>query len=227
VAQRAKASAEKTQDALTGQGLGRRIGERWVWRHLDLELPAASILGLSGPSGAGKTLLLRALAGLDPLDEGEVKVQGAPLDEGELPRHRARVAYLAQRPALFPGTVEDNLRVPFELAVHAGRRFERARILEQLQPFGRDEAFLHRPANRLSGGEAQITALIRILQLDPVVLLLDEPSAALDEESTSLIEALVRRFIRGDMSRACIWTSHDGDQLDRMADRRLTLESKA
>jgi len=218
------ASAPKAM-ALAGRGLGRRIGERWVWRGLEFELPPGQILGLEGPSGSGKTLLLRALAGLDSLDEGELLIDGAPLDERELPLHRTRVAYLSQRPSLFPGTVEDNLRLPFELAAHARRRFDRPGQLERLRSLGRDESFLDQPASQLSGGELHVTALLRALQLEPQVLLLDEPTAALDPGSTETIEALIRSHLDADPKRAALWSSHDPDQLDRVADRRLLLES--
>ena len=101
----------------------------------------------SGPSGAGKTVLLRALALLDPLDSGTILWQGrAECGEG-VPRYRKRVIYLHQRPALFEGTVEDNLRLPFGLRViEIGIRPEAA--LELLAVLGRDDEFLSKPSRR-------------------------------------------------------------------------------
>jgi len=202
---------------LTVDNLGRRVAERWLWRGVTVTLGLRQQLALKGPSGAGKTLLLRTLAGLDEVQEGQINLQGKALAAWSTPLYRTRVSYLRQRPALFAGTVEDNLRRPFTLQAHRARHFDRKRIIVWLEHLGRSEKFLGLSATTLSGGEGQLTALLRSLQLDPCVLLLDEATASLDPETVLRVEALLADWL-GAGERACIWTSHDPAQLARVAD---------
>ena len=141
----------------------------------------------------------------------------------DVPRFRSRVAYLHQSPALLEGTVEESLRSPFELAVHRDRAFDRDRAVELLAALGRGASFLAKQRDDLSGGERQVTALVRLLQLEPEVVLLDEPTAALDPETTSRAEELLARWVGGG-ERACVWVSHDPAQTHRLATRRLRVE---
>ncbi|MEO1133315.1 MAG: ATP-binding cassette domain-containing protein [Cyanobacteria bacterium J06639_1] len=205
------------------RGLGRRFSERWVWREVQFDLSSKERLGLVGPSGSGKTVLLRTLAGLDRIRVGTIAFGDRPLLQWSLPAYRAKVAYVPQQSALFEGTVERNLQLVFDLSVHARRSYDRSAVLSDLATFERDEEFLSLDASQLSGGERQIVCLLRILQLEPQVLLLDEPTASLDPDSSRAAEALVERWIaRGD--RACIWTSHDREQLERVTNRQLLLQ---
>ncbi|MEM1116152.1 MAG: ATP-binding cassette domain-containing protein [Bacteroidota bacterium] len=206
---------------------GRSVGGRWVWRALDLRLGAGERLAVVGPSGSGKTLLLRALAGLDRLDEGEVRWEGRVPEADGLPAHRARVGYLSQTPALFAGTVADNLRAPFDLGVHAGRAYDPEAACRALDRLGRRAAFLDQGVDGLSGGERQLAQLLRAMQAAPQVLLLDEPTASLDTAATAEVEALVADYLAAEAGRAAVWTSHDPAQLDRATDRRLNLAAFA
>lgn len=226
-----------------GDGPGGRP-RRWIWRHLALDLSPGEILAVQGPTGAGKSLLLRALAGLDALDEGRVLLLGRPSEDWEVTRYRSVLTYLHQSPALFPGSVEENLREPFDYAVHRDRAYDRDRALRLLEPLGRGRRFLERTIQGLSGGERQIVALVRAMLPGPRVLLLDEPTAALDPEATGTVETLVRRWLEaagrddGEEAaahepeaapaeatdgRAVLWVTHDEAQARRAADRRARL----
>lgn len=180
-----------------------------------------------GPSGSGKTLLLRALSGLDALDAGTVALDDRPLGDWARPQYRAQVAYLPQTPALPEGSVEAALRQPFGFGVHADKTFDRDAIAAQLRDLDRDAAFLDRTTDVLSGGERQIVAFLRTLQLGPRVLLLDEPTASLDAANTGRIERLVTDWMGASADRAVLWTSHDPAQLDRVTDCRLDLDDFA
>ncbi|HZD05148.1 MAG TPA: ATP-binding cassette domain-containing protein [Longimicrobiales bacterium] len=208
---------------LKAEGLGRRVDGRWIWRSLDLAVEPGERVALVGPSGSGKTLLLRALAALDALDEGRILLDGRLLEEWPVPRYRARVSYVPQRTTLAEGTVEANLRLPFDFQVHAGRAWDRERALELLEALDRGEGFLHKRSEDLSGGEEQIVALVRNLLVDPGILLLDEPAASMDADLARRAEGLVETWREEDARRAVVWTSHQVDRVARVADRRVEL----
>jgi putative ABC transport system ATP-binding protein len=183
-------------------------------------------VAITGPSGSGKSVFLRALALLDPLDAGCIMWHGAPVQRAAIARYRRSVAYIRQRPALLDGSVEDNLRYPFALRAYRDVHFDRARAASLAAQAGRGDDFLDKSASELSGGEAQITALIRVLQLAPEVLLLDEPTASLDPESSRAIEALVHAWFETEPARhASIWVSHDPAQAARMSARHLGMRA--
>lgn len=214
---------------IEARSTGRREpnGTRWLFRDLSLTIATGERLAIVGPTGSGKTLLLRALALLDPLDEGEILWKGAPIPAAAVPEFRRQVIYLHQRPALFPGTVEGNLRSPFALKVHRRSRFDRDLVVRLLGHVGRDESFLERRQQELSGGERQIVALLRAIQLSPTFLLLDEPTAALDEETTRTIEALVETWQSAvEDERALVWVSHNLGQVQRVAERIVPMRDR-
>ena len=185
-----------------------------VLRSLDLSIPANGVTVLAGPSGAGKSTLLRLLNRLDDPIAGEVRWRGRPLTEWAPNELRRQVAMVFQRPPIFAGTVRDNLAVALpdvdtERAVHA------------LEHVGLGADLLDQDAATLSGGEAQRMCVARALLTDPVVLLADEPTAALDRAARGTVEDLGR--LLADSGVAVIWVSHDTDQLRRLADHVIVL----
>lgn len=217
-----------TTGLIDAQGVTRRDARsgKVLLAPTDFSLPAGARVAITGPSGSGKSVLLRALALLDPLDGGRVLWRGKPIRRSAIPRYRRSVAYLRQRPAQTDGTVESQLRYPYSLAVYRDLRFNRARAEQLAARAGRGADFLDKRASELSGGEAQIAALLRVLQLDPDVLLLDEPTAALDPDSTRAIEALVGAwFDAAPDARASMWISHDPAQAARIGTSRMTMQA--
>jgi len=210
---------------LEARQLGRRhpSGDGWLLGEISFRLEAGERVALVGPSGSGKTLLLRALALLDPVESGEVFFEGDTVEGENSPTYRRQVVYFHQRPAIFQGTVEDNLRQPFLLKAHRRPGWNRARALELLETVGRGEGFFAQRSENLSGGEAQITALVRALQLEPRVLLLDEPTAALDPEAVANVEELLGSWLEEREDAAMIWVGHDRGQSRRMTERELQI----
>ncbi|CAL8473904.1 ATP-binding cassette domain-containing protein [Caballeronia sp. S22] len=191
----------------------------------DFTLYAGQRAAITGPSGSGKSVFLRTLALLDACDAGHVTWRGERIARSRIPAYRRRVAYIAQRPAMLDGTVEDNLLYPFTLKTYRDAHFDRDTAMRLALAAGRAPDFLDKLASDLSGGEAQIAALVRVLQLAPDVLLLDEPTASLDPASARSIEALVSAWFDADAERACIWVSHDLEQARRVATRHLTMNA--
>jgi putative ABC transport system ATP-binding protein len=163
------------------------------------------------------------LAGLDQLQEGEILCRGVRLEGWFMPEYRTRVVYLHQRPLLAEGSVEDNLRIVFSFAVHKHRRFEPEKAASFFRKLGRPASFLQREAHSLSGGEAQMVALVRALQIEPDVLLLDEPTASLDAQSRAGIETLLATWQEAEEGRSYLLTSHNSEQIARLCRETVTL----
>jgi putative ABC transport system ATP-binding protein len=177
-------------------------------------------ISLEGGSGAGKSLFLRSITQLEVFDDGQILWQGDAILQSVIPWYRSHVIYLHQRPSLGEGTVEHCLRQVFSLKIHKGKEFPLALIQAYLEEIGLEESFLHKDVRQLSGGEAQVTALLRAIQLNPQILLLDEPTAALDALKTAVVEKMVDRWLAEiPAKRAYVWVTHNKEQALRVANK--------
>jgi putative ABC transport system ATP-binding protein len=212
---------------LEARCLGRKEpnGANWLLQDIDLKIDGGDRIAVVGPTGSGKTLLLRALARLDPVSSGEILWRDQTVFGDDVPRFRRQAIYLHQSPTLIDGTIDENLRLPFSFRAHCDEFSPKlmSTLLEQLD---RTDSFLKRPVRNLSGGEAQIVALLRAIQLQPTLLFLDEPTAALDDDSTRRIEQLVAIWFdeRPDR-RAWVWVSHDKQQVSRVASKIVEMNA--
>jgi putative ABC transport system ATP-binding protein len=220
--------ADKTKAPfLDADKIGRRApsADKWLLRDVSVRVDPGARVAIVGPSGSGKSLLLRALALLDPIDQGSIRWRGSPADSEGMPAYRRQVMYLHQQPAIFEGNVEENLRQPFALRVHAQARFEKDFVTGLLGTVGRPPDFLRKSSTELSGGERQIVVLIRAMQLRPTVLLLDEPTAALDKEAKQAVEQLLDKWLSESRDdRALVQVSHDPEEVERVAQQVLHME---
>jgi putative ABC transport system ATP-binding protein len=194
---------------------------------IDFQLRGGDRVAITGASGSGKSVLLRTLALLDAPDAGLVRWRGQGVFSAQVPQYRRHVGYLSQRPAMIDGTVEDNLRFPYSLKAFDGEQFDLQAVTGLLATAGKTPAFLQQAAADLSGGEVQLVALLRVLQTGPQVLLLDEPTAALDPASARAVEQLVQVWFEGQAAsaRAYLWVSHDEEQARRVSNLRMTMDA--
>jgi ABC-type iron transport system FetAB ATPase subunit len=174
------------------------------------DLHAGECIAIQGPSGAGKSVLLRMLADLDP-HEGEAVLDGRAAHAMPAPEWRARVVYQAAEPAWWEPT-----------AGHHFAAADRAFADGVLAALGLAPALLDTDIDRLSTGERQRLALVRSLARRPGVLLLDEPTAALDPDAVAKAEALLRAALADGM--ALLIVTHSADQARRLAQRIFRLE---
>lgn len=178
---------------------------------LTFEVAAGECLAVEGPSGSGKSRLLRAIADLDPA-EGYVFVDGAERREMPAWQWRRLVRYAAAEPAWWSDTAAAAL--PSDAA-------SVARLAKLVSDLGLAAGIVEQPLAQLSTGERQRLALVRALADQPRVLLLDEPTGALDPASAALAEELIRYQVLA--GRSVVLVSHDPAQVARLADVRLQL----
>lgn len=191
-----------------------RIAMRMGEASLDVELEGSvGTLALVGPNGAGKSSLLRAMMGVGSIDRAQVLVDGVVWHDTErgieLPLEQRRVGYLPQQGGLFPHlSVVDNVAFGLSFGQNMSPRAERrARALAMLDALGCAQ-LARRHVRTLSGGETQRVALARALVVEPVLLMLDEPLAALDAITRRRVRALLADRI-AELGRPCIWVTHD------------------
>ena len=197
-----------------------------ILNRLSFSLNPKDRLVLKGPSGSGKSLLLRSLIFLDPIRSGEVWFQNQKVKPEEIPNYRSRVIYLSQKPSLIEGSVEDNFKFALGLKTHQNKKYDRNSVLKILNTFNFEESFLNQSAKFLSGGESQIVALVRALILDPQILLLDEPTASLDTNRSEVFERLIIQWVEESQDRAFIWVTHQKDQEKKVGKTFLSLETR-
>ncbi len=166
-------------------------------------------IAIDGASGAGKTVLLRGIADLDPAP-GRVLFAGRERSSYAGPEWRKHVRYVAAE----PGWWAETARPQFP---------DMDGVDELLEGLGLKPGQLDQDLHRLSTGERQRMALARAIIDDPPVILLDEPTAALDQESTTRVEELIKELLKD--GRVILFVSHDAAQIERLADRKFLIEN--
>ena len=162
-------------------------GKVHTLRGVSLDIPVGEVVAVVGPSGAGKTSLIRLLDRLDDPASGTVSYNGVPVSSMPVRELRRRVGFVFQAPVMFPGTVADNLEVARKLAPSSSSEASNA-----LRLAGVDLALASRDAESLSGGERQRVSIARALMSNPEALLLDEPTSALDPDVADHVMSTIR-----------------------------------
>ncbi len=203
---------------LRTENLGRTVQQKVLLEDINFEVTAGEVLSVVGPSGSGKSSLLRLLNRLDEPTSGTVFVEGADYRQIPPRQLRTKLGLVTQRPFLFPGTVERNLRFGPE---QRGQELHENQINDLLEQVGLP-GFAQRNIANLSGGEAQRVSLARTLANSPLILLLDEPTSALDQASKAEVESSLRR-VASDQKLTCILVTHENAQALRLSQRALVL----
>ncbi|HVA22738.1 MAG TPA: ABC transporter ATP-binding protein [Candidatus Micrarchaeia archaeon] len=172
--------------ALAVRGLVAGYGEQPVVDGVDIDLPEGRVVAVAGPNGAGKSTLLKAILGIARLLAGTITLDGTDVTGLPLQKlARLGVGYVPQVDEVF-----DSLRVGENLDMGGylcGKRERAARMARTLEVFPQLRPMLHRYVETLSGGERKMTAIARVLMLDPRVLILDEPTASLSPEMSRIV----------------------------------------
>ena len=184
------------------EGVRKSFGENLVLDDIDLEVAHGDAVVIAGPSGSGKSTILRCVNGLEPIDAGEIRFDGRPVDADarEIYSIRAQIGMVFQQFNLFPHmSVLDNITLaPLEVEEAARRDAEdRARrLLERVGIPEKEDAY---PAD-LSGGQQQRVAIARALAVEPKLMLFDEPTSALDPEMIREVLDVMRDLAREGMT---------------------------
>ena len=198
-----------------------RFGDRTVLDRMSLELADGEVVALVGPSGVGKSTLLRIIAGLLPSDAGTIVLDGR--DITSLPTHQRNIGLMFQDEQLFPHlSVADNVAFGLRMQHHP-RASTAVRVDELLQLVGL-AGFGNRKVDRLSGGESKRVALARALAPKPAVLLLDEPLTGLDRELHDRLATDLTTLLRATGTTALLVT-HNPGEASNIGDRTVTMRS--
>jgi sulfate/thiosulfate transport system ATP-binding protein len=201
------------------ENVSKRFGEYVALDDVSLEVPDGSLTALLGPSGGGKSTLLRVIAGLESPDAGTVRISGQ--DATSAPPQRRDVGFVFQHYAAFKHmTVRDN--VAFGLKIRKRPKdVVRARV-DDLLALVHLEGFADRYPGQLSGGQRQRMALARALAVEPKVLLLDEPFGALDATVRKELRAWLRR-LHDEVHVTTIFVTHDQEEAMEVAEQIAVL----
>ena len=213
-------------------GVTKRFGDFVALDDVNVSLPTGQLTALLGPSGGGKSTLLRIIAGLDSADAGTVSIEG--VDATKLPPQKRNVGFVFQHYAVFKHmTVAKNVAFGLEIRTHGGlrppwtprRRAERDRIqakVDELLRLVHLSQFAHRLPSQLSGGQRQRMALARALAVEPKLLLLDEPFGALDAKVRKELREWLRR-LHDEVHVTTVFVTHDQEEAMEVADEIVVI----
>jgi NitT/TauT family transport system ATP-binding protein len=212
----AREAARRTAPHVTIRGLSKRFSDATIYDNFDFDIPRGKLMSVFGPNGCGKSTLINMIAGLFPVDAGEILFDGQPLSQ-------IKFGYVFQnyREAMFPWLrAFDNIAYP--LKVMGVPKAERIVRVEKIVANLNVKIDLNLYPYQMSGGQQQLVSIMRALIVEPEILFLDEPFSALDYEMTLFMrEQLQRVFV--ETSTTTVLVSHDLEEAVYLSDRILLL----
>lgn len=194
-------------------GVSKKYKDKEVVKSVNLDIEQGDFLTILGPSGAGKTTVLKMIAGFEETSDGVIKIEGN--DITEQPTHKRNIGMLFQNYALFPHmTVAENIAFPLKLRKVGKAEIKKqvSSVLEKVKLAGYEKRF----PRELSGGQQQRVALARALVFNPPILLLDEPMAALDKQLRKHMQVEIKQLQR-ELGITTISVTHDQEEALTMA----------
>ncbi len=205
------------------KNISKRFGEKQIISDLNLKVPEKQILAIVGPSGGGKTTLLRMLAGLETIDSGDIIYNGEELPLDELEK-RNLLGFVFQDFQLFPHlTVLENLTLSPVKTKNVAKEDAEKKAINLLTRLGLAEHVNAYPYS-LSGGQKQRVALARAMMIDPEIIGYDEPTSALDPELRLEVEKLILQ--NRELGMTQIVVTHDLQFAENIADTILKVQPK-
>ena len=211
---------ENNKEILKIENLNLEIGNMKILKDISFTVQKKEIIALLGPSGSGKSSLLKSINMLNTPSCGQIKYHNNDIQEISPMALRKKIGYVLQKPTLFGNDVMENLKYPCELHQKV---FDINLVEFYLKKVNLKPDILEKKPNELSGGEQQRISLVRTLLLEPEIILLDEVTSALDEDNTLLIEELIK-YENENNELTVIFISHNNEQAKRLAQKVIYME---
>ena len=211
---------KNNKEILKIENLNLEIGTVKILKDISFTVQKKEIIALLGPSGSGKSSLLKSINMLNTPSCGQIKYHNNDIQEISPMALRKKIGYVLQKPTLFGNDVMENLKYPCELHQKV---FDINLVEFYLKKVNLKPDILEKKPNELSGGEQQRISLVRTLLLEPEIILLDEVTSALDEDNTLLIEELIK-YENENNELTVIFISHNNEQAKRLAQNVIYME---
>jgi len=211
---------ENNKEILKIENLNLEIGTVKILKDISFTVQKKEIIALLGPSGSGKSSLLKSINMLNTPSCWQIKYHNNDIQEISPMALRKKIGYVLQKPTLFGNDVMENLKYPCELHQKV---FDINLVEFYLKKVNLKPDILEKKPNELSGGEQQRISLVRTLLLEPEIILLDEVTSALDEDNTLLIEELIK-YENENNELTVIFISHNNEQAKRLAQKVIYME---
>lgn len=199
-----------TKEIMTLEQVSFKVNQQQILKDISFSVQVGDIITVTGPSGGGKSTLLKIMGHLLSPTSGIIQYNGKDINEYEPTEYRKEVSYFFQNAVLFDETVRDNLAFPADIREDTFNEDQAIRGLETVQL---SDTYLDKPIKELSGGEKQRVALIRNLMYPPKVLLMDEVTSSLDAENREIVLSFIRQ-LNEEENVTILWITHNQEEIE-------------